>query len=161
MQAYLDNIKAKTGKTPDDFRALANEQGLTTYPTIMAWLKSEFALGHGHANLIAQLIVHHGEAEASADDAITAHFKGAKAVWRQPYEQLLAHLRTFGPDVEVAPTKSYLSLLRGAKKMGIVQVSAERMDIGIKLKGAKPGDKVMVTWSDNKGESGSGEATVG
>ena len=33
--------------------------------------------------------------------------------------------------------------------------------IGIKLKGAKPGDKIKVTWSDNKGESGSGEATVG
>ncbi len=32
--------------------------------------------------------------------------------------------------------------------------------IGIKLKGAKPGDKIKVTWSDNKGESGSGEATV-
>ena len=32
--------------------------------------------------------------------------------------------------------------------------------IGIKLKGAKPGDKIKVTWSDNKGESGGGEATV-
>lgn len=32
--------------------------------------------------------------------------------------------------------------------------------IGIKLKGAKPGDKIKVTWSDNKGQSGSGEATV-
>ena len=33
--------------------------------------------------------------------------------------------------------------------------------IGIKLKGAKAGDKVKVTWSDNQGQSGSGEATVG
>lgn len=32
--------------------------------------------------------------------------------------------------------------------------------IGIKIKGAKPGDKIKVTWSDNKGESGSGEGTV-
>jgi len=32
--------------------------------------------------------------------------------------------------------------------------------IGIKLKRAKPGDKIKVNWSDNKGESGSGEATV-
>jgi hypothetical protein len=28
FQSYLDNIKAKTGKTPDDFRALAAEKGL-------------------------------------------------------------------------------------------------------------------------------------
>jgi len=33
--------------------------------------------------------------------------------------------------------------------------------LGIKLKGAKPGDKLKVTWSDNKGESGSGEHTIG
>lgn len=32
--------------------------------------------------------------------------------------------------------------------------------IGIKIKGAKPGDKVKVSWSDNKGESGSEEAAV-
>jgi sulfur-oxidizing protein SoxZ len=32
--------------------------------------------------------------------------------------------------------------------------------IGIKLKSAKPGDKLKVTWSDNKGESGTGETTI-
>jgi sulfur-oxidizing protein SoxZ len=33
--------------------------------------------------------------------------------------------------------------------------------IGIKLKGAKPGAKLKVTWSDNKGESASEETTIG
>ena len=32
--------------------------------------------------------------------------------------------------------------------------------VGVKLKGAKAGDKVKVTWSDNKGESNNAEATV-
>lgn len=32
--------------------------------------------------------------------------------------------------------------------------------IGIELASAKAGDKVSVKWSDNKGESGSAEATV-
>lgn len=32
--------------------------------------------------------------------------------------------------------------------------------VGIRVPGAKAGDKVKVTWSDNKGESGSAEATV-
>lgn len=27
FQAYLDNIKTKTGKTPDDFKKLAEEKG--------------------------------------------------------------------------------------------------------------------------------------
>lgn len=32
--------------------------------------------------------------------------------------------------------------------------------LGFKVKGVKAGDKVKVTWTDNKGETGSGEATV-
>lgn len=32
--------------------------------------------------------------------------------------------------------------------------------VGVKIKGAKAGDKVKVTWSDNKGESNTAEATV-
>jgi sulfur-oxidizing protein SoxZ len=33
--------------------------------------------------------------------------------------------------------------------------------VGVKIKGAKAGDKVKVTWSDNKGETGDAEAAVG
>lgn len=32
--------------------------------------------------------------------------------------------------------------------------------LGVKVKGAKPGDKVKVTWSDNSGESGEAETTI-
>jgi len=32
--------------------------------------------------------------------------------------------------------------------------------VGIKLKGAKAGDKVKVSWSDNNGETGAADATV-
>lgn len=56
FEAYINNIHAKTGKTPDDFHALAREKGLTG-PSIRAtqitdWLKQDFALGHGHAMAI-------------------------------------------------------------------------------------------------------------
>lgn len=33
--------------------------------------------------------------------------------------------------------------------------------LGLKVKGAKSGDKVTVNWEDNKGEKNSAEATVG
>jgi sulfur-oxidizing protein SoxZ len=32
--------------------------------------------------------------------------------------------------------------------------------VSVRIKGAKAGDKVKVSWSDNKGESGSAETTV-
>jgi hypothetical protein len=64
FQAYLDNIKAKTGKSPDDFKKLAETKGFLQKgklnPAIKAteitdWLKKDFDLGHGHAMAIYAL----------------------------------------------------------------------------------------------------------
>ena len=56
FQAYLDNIQTKTGKTPDDFKALAERNGLlqagVKATQIVDWLKRDFGLGHGHAMAI-------------------------------------------------------------------------------------------------------------
>lgn len=61
FQAYLDNIKAKTGKGPEDFKKLAEKKGFLkdgqVIQTVKAteitnWLKEEFELGHGHAMAI-------------------------------------------------------------------------------------------------------------
>ena len=43
FQAYLDNIEEKTGKTPNEFIAMAKAKGFTNPATkagtIVAWLK--------------------------------------------------------------------------------------------------------------------------
>jgi hypothetical protein len=61
FQAYLENIKAKTGKTPDDFKKSAEEKEFIIEgklnPKIKAaeitrWLKDDFGLGKGHAMAI-------------------------------------------------------------------------------------------------------------
>ena len=61
FQAYIDNTKAKTGKTPADFKKLAEAKGFIAngqlVKTVKAteitnWLKAEFELGHGHAMAI-------------------------------------------------------------------------------------------------------------
>jgi hypothetical protein len=61
FQAYIDNIKTKTGKTPADFKTLAEKKGFlkdgqlvkTVKATeITNWLKEEFELGHGHCMAI-------------------------------------------------------------------------------------------------------------
>lgn len=62
FQAYLDNIETKTGKTPNDFTALAHEKGYddpsTKAGVIAAWLKEDFGLGHGHAMALVHVIKH-------------------------------------------------------------------------------------------------------
>jgi hypothetical protein len=61
FQAYIDNIRSKTGKSPEDFKELAEVNGFlkdgqlvkeVKATEITDWLKEEFGLGHGHAMAI-------------------------------------------------------------------------------------------------------------
>lgn len=62
FQAYIDNIRAKTGKSPADFKKLAKGKGFVLANgevdpkvkagAIVQWLKEDFGLGHGHAMAI-------------------------------------------------------------------------------------------------------------
>jgi len=51
-KAYIDNIHAETGKTPEDYLKMAKEKGLVKYGELLRWLKTDCGLGHGHANAI-------------------------------------------------------------------------------------------------------------
>ena len=65
VQAYLDNVEAKTAKSAEDLKAIATEKGLADTnglaPGVKAtavtdWLKQDFDLGHGHAMSIVAYI---------------------------------------------------------------------------------------------------------
>ena len=58
FQAYLDNVEEKTGKTPRQFIAQAKKKKLTEFKDIMAWLKTDYQLGTGHARAIVYVIQH-------------------------------------------------------------------------------------------------------
>lgn len=64
FQAYLDTIKAKTGKTPDDLFKLATKAGIVKPDMkagdLVAWLKQEFELGHGHSMAVWNVFVTKG-----------------------------------------------------------------------------------------------------
>ena len=78
FQAYIDNIKAKTGKSPDDFRRIAEQKGFVAAGAIapgvkatqiVNWLKADFDLGRGHAMAIYALLKGDGPAGAAKSRA--------------------------------------------------------------------------------------------
>ena len=78
FQAYIDNIKAKTGKTPEDFKVLAEKKGFLREGVktgqIVAWLKEDFGLGRGHAMAIV-LTLRSGNAPEESNNQKTAKKK--------------------------------------------------------------------------------------
>ena len=59
FKAYVENIQAKAGKTPDEFWRLANEKGFVKRGKVVAkhaemlkWLKTDIGLGHVHASFM-------------------------------------------------------------------------------------------------------------
>jgi hypothetical protein len=104
--------------------------------------KDDFGLGHGHAMAMYGTIRPANTPPVTADEAVAGHFAGRRAGWQQTCDQLMAKIGKFGPDVSIQPAKSYLSLVRASKKFAIIQVTAERFDVGIKLTGAAATDRL-------------------
>lgn len=142
FQAYLDTIKEKTGKTPQDFLALAEEKGLLTEGVpagpIIAWLAKDYGLGRGHAMALVQTMRDATQPKQSAADRLADRFSGDRARWRPAFDDLLATIKGLGPGVTASATDTYISILRKGKKFAVVQVTGARMDIGVKVKGAEP-----------------------
>jgi len=87
FQAYLDNIEAKTGKTPQQFIDMAHDKGFTKETKageILQWLADEYDLGRGHGMAIVHVIKngakisdkHVGSGRAHSDASDTLRLDG-------------------------------------------------------------------------------------
>lgn len=81
FQSYIDNIKARTGKSPEDFRLLAERKGLLRTGVkageITTWLQKEFGLGLGHARAIYATLKPHIPGPDGASPRSAAPRRGA------------------------------------------------------------------------------------
>ena len=85
FQAYLDNIEGKTGLTPRQFIALAQEKGFddpsTKAGVIVDWLKADFDLGRGHAMAIVHVIKNGEKIDMKHVGSGTAHSDASDTLW--------------------------------------------------------------------------------
>lgn len=140
IASMIQNLAERTGKTLDQWIKIAQKSKLAKYGQIVSMLKSDHALTHGYANLIAlRTLQGTGDGVALTGDAlIDAQYAGATARLRPIFDALIAAVQRFGEDVEVSPKKTYVSLRR-RKQFALIQRStATRVDVGINLKGKKP-----------------------
>ena len=136
LQKMIDNMPEKTGKALEDWFAVISAAGLGKHGDIMKLLKGEHGVTHGYANTISNLYRQKAEGGPPEEDALVeAQYTGAKSGLRPIYDAIIAEAEKLGPDVEIAPKKTYVSLRR-SKQFAIVQpATKDRIDLGLNLKG--------------------------
>ncbi|NJQ14983.1 DUF4287 domain-containing protein [Streptomyces bohaiensis] len=88
FQAYLDTIESRTGLTPRQLIAVAEEKGLngpdTKAGAVLEWLKADYGLGRGHGMALVHVLrngaaisdKHVGSSGAHRDDSATLWLDG-------------------------------------------------------------------------------------
>lgn len=148
--SMIQNLHEKTGKSLDDWLRIVGAQTGKKHGELVKYLKTEHGLTHGYANLVVhKALASDAGSTADADDLVEGQYAGARAALRPAYDALLTMVRKFGPDVEVAPKKAYVSLRR-SKQVAILQPStATRLDVGLNLKGTPPTARLEASGSFN------------
>lgn len=131
MQAkMLQSIQEKTGIHPDEIIKKIKAQQFEKHGQKIAFVKSEYGLSHGFANLLAHKSKEENNTEQPVD-LVEYQYKGKENLY-PIYQQLIEFLTSLD-GVEVAPKKSYVSL-RTKKQFALIQPSTKkRIDIGLKF----------------------------
>ena len=130
------NMKDKTGRTLDQWLAIAKQTGAEKHGHVVKALKTDHGLTHGYANLVAHMLLQSdaGSQASAGIDLVAAQYAGPKASLRPIYDAVIKAASALGKDVEIAPKKTYVSLRRN-KQFALVQPSTRtRVDLGINLK---------------------------
>lgn len=167
LATMIANLKAKTGKSLEEWQGLARTSGHARHGQLVTWLKAEHGLGHGYANLVAHKTFASDAGSSEDTDLMEAMFAGPRAAMRPAYERCAAFIESLG-EVEFAPKKGYVSLRR-SKQFALLQPSTkDRLDVGINLKGVEPQGRlekagswnVMVTHRVRVGSEGEVDAEL-
>ena len=124
LATMIGNLEKKTGKSLDQWVKTASASGKAKHGEIVKYLKTEYQLTHGYANLVAHTVLKSAASHADGDDLIAQQYAGAKAELRPIYDALVAAIEKFGDDIELAPKKAYVSVRR-KKQFACLQPSTK------------------------------------
>lgn len=136
--SMIANLPKKTGKSLEEWLTLVSVSGHEKHGKIVAFLKSEYGMGHGFANLVAAKAL----AKEEEVDLVAAQYAGAKAELKPIHDAIVAYARGLGSDVELAPKKTSVSLRRKKQFALITPATRTRVDLGLALKGDEPAGRL-------------------
>jgi hypothetical protein len=132
-QAYRDNLASRTGKTLEQWVALARKQKLATVRERITWLESEHSLTTDYARWVAEECDGGTGADAYDPDALVQSMFAKKPALVPLYEKLLALGLSVAPDVKACPCATIVPLFREHVFAQLKPTTQTRIDVGFAL----------------------------
>jgi predicted transport protein len=142
VMTMLENLKAKTGRTFEEWKVLIAKQKLAKHGEIVKFLKESHQVTHGYASEIAlKFLGSDADSASDTDELIVTQYKGKENL-KAFYDKLVSAVQSFDGDFEIAPKKSYVSLRRKKQFIILNPASKTRFEIGFNLKGVEASGKL-------------------
>jgi hypothetical protein len=144
VQKWIAELKAKTGRSLDEWVALVKAEGPDEEKACRAWLKERYGLGTNGAWWIAERALGKDDKGIVEDDPesylkaaegyVEAMFSGPKAGLRPLYDELLRVGLGTGPEAKACPCKTIVPLYRNHVFAEIKPATRTRIDLGFALR---------------------------
>lgn len=145
----MDNgLLDKTGKSLEEWIAIVEVSKISKHTEIISFLKSEYGLTYGFANLIALKARKSDAGSFPEEDLLASQYKGKEEL-KDIYNKLISGIAKFGDDITITPKKDSVSIIRKKQFALIKPASKIRIDLGLKIK-----DKAFTERLQNSGPFG-------
>jgi hypothetical protein len=154
VQGWIATLKAKTGRTIDQWMTHIRKEGPDDEKACRLWLKEKYDLGTNTAWWLAERA--RGNKLGLADDDpvsylreaplyVEAMFSGAKAGLRPIYDTLLLMALGLADDVKACPCQTIVPLYRNHVFAQLKPTTRTRLDLGLALKDTKTPARLIDT----------------
>jgi len=161
VQKWVSELKAKTGRSLEEWLSFIRKEGPPTEAERRDWLKKKHGLGTNSASWLAERSVGKGGEEDSpeaylrcAEEYVEEMYAGGKSNLRPIYDALLTIGLGIGPDAKACPCKTMVPLYRNHVFAQIKPTTQTRIDLGfcfLKLD-KKPPKRFIDTGGAKKGD---------
>ncbi len=140
VQKWVAELKEKTGRSLEEWIALAKKEGPKDEKSRRDWLKNKHKLGTNSAWWISERADGRGGEEDSPEAYLKTavlyvgeQYAGPKEKLRPIYEELLKLGKSLGDDVKACPCKTIVPLYREHVFAQIKPTTNSRIDLGLAL----------------------------
>jgi hypothetical protein len=142
VQDWVASLKAKTGRTLDEWVAFIRGEGPKDEKARREWLKDEHGLGTNSAWWLAERARESNPGIAEEDPAaylraavqyVEDQYAGKRTALRPIYDRLYAMARRLGRDVKICPCRTIVPLYRTHVFAEIKPSTNTRVDLGLAL----------------------------